>query len=532
MNQDPRFGGAPRPADQRSRRNGGESTGGSVRRAREMAEAGHSTDRPSRPVETEPIPIMMPQPVASRPNDRPRQTNPGRRQGPMPAALSNARTNPSTVGPAISKPAPMAQWPLQEDSVSKSNTKNPSDERNAGRGPTPQRPPRPSHVPSLLDSSKIREYTPSMPYNQQQAARPPPPPQDQTPRSWEDNGKSSIPDFPVPTAPPSIPLVQRKGGPPPTTRRGPSSHYSTISHVSPIIEERDSRRTTGSFASSHVIPSSWGSNSPDEDYDYEGRNSRDYEHDEGAGLVRQASLGQRHKPALRTIKSTEDTSGPFNGMPKFKNGDIAKGGIVAQAAVAAGAGAGAIAAGFGASRYNMPPVKTVPVAGRTVFLDASSSSSSPLSAEIDFEKPPIPKSPATPPINPRVAQLAGGLEKGKDSLGATPAMSDIIPTTRRPPRLNLDAVKEAEARGSLTSLPDLIKRATRLASNLDRGKTASRVGMLDLFRAEMGGSEKGMSRKSTIPWDTTLNTDNLKQMTNDHVRAQYLTFLHRFLPPV
>ena len=48
---------------------------------------------------------------------------------------------------------------------------------------------------------------------------------------------------------------------------------------------------------------------------------------------------------------------------------------------------------------------------------------------------------------------------------------------RRPPRLDVDAVRSAEARGSLTSLPDLIMRATRLASNLDRGKTASRLGM-------------------------------------------------------
>ncbi len=73
-------------------------------------------------------------------------------------------------------------------------------------------------------------------------------------------------------------------------------------------------------------------------------------------------------------------------------------------------------------------------------------------------------------------------------------MSDKIPVSRRPPRLNIDAAKEAEARGSLTSLPDLIKRATRLASNLDRGKTASRVGMLDVFK-EIGGSEKGQSGK-------------------------------------
>jgi hypothetical protein len=49
--------------------------------------------------------------------------------------------------------------------------------------------------------------------------------------------------------------------------------------------------------------------------------------------------------------------------------------------------------------------------------------------------------------------------------------------SKRPPRLDVDAVRDAEARGSLTSLPDLIRRATKVASNLDRGRTASRLGL-------------------------------------------------------
>lgn len=57
-----------------------------------------------------------------------------------------------------------------------------------------------------------------------------------------------------------------------------------------------------------------------------------------------------------------------------------------------------------------------------------------------------------------------------------PAFSDAE-VRRRPPKLDIDAVRDAEARGSLTSLPDLIRRATKLAGNLDRGKTASRLGM-------------------------------------------------------
>ena len=68
-------------------------------------------------------------------------------------------------------------------------------------------------------------------------------------------------------------------------------------------------------------------------------------------------------------------------------------------------------------------------------------------------------------------------------LGAIHGLSEKLPATRRPPRLDLDTVRDAEARGSLTSLPELIRRATKLAANLDRGKTASRLGMLDMFKA-------------------------------------------------
>ncbi|KAI5364714.1 Putative EGF-like domain-containing protein [Septoria linicola] len=95
-----------------------------------------------------------------------------------------------------------------------------------------------------------------------------------------------------------------------------------------------------------------------------------------------------------------------------------------------------------------------------------------------------PRSPLASAVDPRVESIIGSLEKG-GALSAEEAQELKQPMgglseragRRRPPRLNVDAVKEAEARGSLTSLPDLIRRATKLASNLDRGKTASRMGM-------------------------------------------------------
>ncbi|KAG9528566.1 hypothetical protein KCU79_g23242, partial [Aureobasidium melanogenum] len=69
--------------------------------------------------------------------------------------------------------------------------------------------------------------------------------------------------------------------------------------------------------------------------------------------------------------------------------------------------------------------------------------------------------------------------------------------SKRPPRLNVDAVREAEARGSLTSLPDLIRRATKVASNLDRGRTASRLG-LNFFDDDAPQAHASDNRRSGI----------------------------------
>ncbi|KXT16013.1 hypothetical protein AC579_9521 [Pseudocercospora musae] len=135
----------------------------------------------------------------------------------------------------------------------------------------------------------------------------------------------------------------------------------------------------------------------------------------------------------------------------------------------------------------------------TGLLDASDSSESEgsdlrrkrskdlLGAELANQLHPVrsqPRSPLAPAVDPRVESIIGSLEKG-GALSAKEAQELKQPMgglsdragKHRPPRINVDAVRDAEARGSLTSLPDLIRRATKLASNLDRGKTASRLGM-------------------------------------------------------
>jgi hypothetical protein len=350
----------------------------------------------------------------------------------------------------------------------------------------------------------------------------------------------TIPDFPVPSA--QVPLPVRRNnqfiGPPPSARRGPSSYYSQISYVSPIAEESsDVRASVGSFASSNVFPM--------EERDFYLEDASD---DEGAatrtnpstreplagsppnggdtnaevpntGLVRQASLGKRTKPKLTTIKSGEAVR---SALPSN-----------AQAAIAGAQSHQDFEnANYGAARSQMAS----PLANGSVLLDASSSSSS---SEESLHKPAVrskpsadslnmkefltagkPRTPLTPSIHSpsirtapssplvpedlRVDHILGGLERG----GAlSPAgsrefreakkgsLADRI-GSRRPPRLDVDAVRDAEARGSLTSLPDLIKRATRLAANLDRGKTASRLGFEWLDYEKGNGSREFNSTRS------------------------------------
>jgi hypothetical protein len=53
--------------------------------------------------------------------------------------------------------------------------------------------------------------------------------------------------------------------------------------------------------------------------------------------------------------------------------------------------------------------------------------------------------------------------------------SPAFERANRPPPLNMVAVEESRERGSLTSLPSLLSRATQLYDVLASGKTASMI---------------------------------------------------------
>ena len=88
-------------------------------------------------------------------------------------------------------------------------------------------------------------------------------------------------------------------------------------------------------------------------------------------------------------------------------------------------------------------------------------------------------------------------------MDGTPVPANPSPSTmpqlrqqamRRPPPLDIDAVRNAEARGSLTSLPDLIRRATQLATMIDKGKRpASRLDDLTMWFGTNGNGDRDMT---------------------------------------
>ncbi|KAK4983936.1 hypothetical protein LTR66_008665, partial [Elasticomyces elasticus] len=373
------------------------------------------------------------------------------------------------------------------------------------------------------------------------------------------SANKSTPDLPAHRPAYAAPRRLVYLGPPPSARRGPSSYYAQNAHVTPIAEETDSQRgahdSKGSYASSNAIPIGMSDyylegdgeatdsdededdDDDDEDEDEEeqesevdGEEEQQSEAEERVAqpdLVRQASVGQRSKPTLTTIKpgdsprterfrlqpllggartpkSGSDTAFQGADSPRFDRGGAEHPspqvpdhhdphGLVGVPAVAVTSPI--------RSTHEKEAVDGAPaqypdngfLSSGTGLLDPSSESDRSLREETSKEmlSPPPQQTPqARSPLAPaglRIQKVSGGLEKdaGLSSIAAerfrgpdTERKGRLASRVgaKRPARLDVDAVRDAEARGSLTSLPDLIKRATRLASNLDRGQTASRPG--------------------------------------------------------
>ncbi len=373
---------------------------------------------------------------------------------------SGLQTRDGQYSVPISRPTQVPQWPLAGPVASPSTGSEPY-RPPPGRSQPPQRPPRPSKVPSILDGSRVQDPTPFFlsPQNPQN-------PQNlrvselsaaetvgtSSSRASTQSSVGSIPDFPIPGSPdsgtpPGPPRRSVTLGPPPSARRGASSFYSTASFVSPIPEESPRSRSYASMASSMAIPESYGDLSPAASstnggfYDDTIAEESVYsdEADESR-LVRSASLGKRGKPSLVVTRSAEKVESETT--PKLAQRGAFRDGT-----------------GFIESSSDSSDKSSRGTVGATLTADTM------LNA--------VQAASATDPSSIR---------------NATPSPRPFrLSALRRPPRLDIDAVRDAEARGSLTSLPDLIRRATRLASMIEKGRRpTSQFNELDFPEAMYG----------------------------------------------
>lgn len=495
---------------------GGGGGGGSVRAARERMMAGAASRGPA---------SQIPQPQYGNDSTRAYQQNPQafKSKQPMPAALSVSRGDGQSRGVAISRPTQVPQWPLA------GTIDNPNDQRQqfnqqpnyqppSGRGQAPQRPPRPRNVPSMLDASKIQDHTPSFQYRavgpaQEMEDDDMMSPDLKSPMSYTSRPSTissvgTIPDFPMPLHPQASligpPRRSANLGPPPSARRGASSYYSNASFVSPIPEE--SPRTNpshGSYASSAAMPSRWDDRAREDSY-YEDEVYSDDQlspgspptsppnHHEEANLVRSASFGRAGKPTVVTMgRGSEKAESAKNYTPQTSN-KLAKMGIF-----------GPEAAALASANQKRPAPNAVqpeqrntlwptfgdsdsPLASGTGFIDGSSSSGSvpKVAQAITTNDASAVPTYAPTAVDPRISQILAATAAASGPRGETPPNTDRsfsrLSAIRRPPKLDIEAVRDAEARGSLTSLPDLIRRATRLAAMMEKGRRpTSRLALND-----------------------------------------------------
>lgn len=456
---------------------------GSVRRARERAATGLPRDGASPPravlgrMDEEPQ-IARPS-VARQPALGP---NAGQSRTQRPQAPFALQTKDGQIGVAISRPTQVPQWPLQGPLVAPAQVDGEPYQPPPGKPQPPQRPPRPSRVPSILDASKVQDPTPSFQYRprsgresagQELLAVPETPSTLSRPSTLSSVG--TIPDFPLPIQMPAGPPRRSVNlGPPPSARRGASSFYSNASFVSPIPEESPRSRSHASYASSAAMPERWGTPSPGPSPDYpepvfaeaiaEEAGPSAYGDDDDAEesrLVRSASIGKRAKPTLVSATASRAADGADRGQRPgplpiqtgpFKDGT----GYIENSS----------------SSSTIPKASRLPIGSALTadnILQAYSSASA--------EDPSTPSQRTTPSPNPAAASRS----------------YSRLSAIRRPPRLDIDAVRKAESRGSLTSLPDLIRRATRLAASLEKGRRpASRFDDLDDFSGldDYGGRPK------------------------------------------
>ncbi|OAL74868.1 hypothetical protein A7D00_0465 [Trichophyton violaceum] len=390
----------------------------------------------------------------------------------------------------------------------------------------------PSAVDTFLNDSRGRRYPPSNPYHGATSATSSP-----HQPSCSHGSDYNTTALPIPSNDRShhgellahpAPARRSNSNSSQGSRRDPQGNFYPIgSTVSPIPEEFPSpvQRDVKSFASSKVIPSSWGSapfetvdlkyeEMPETVHGTDGGSSA-YNEDEMAqalkaksalrtrnkgsvdlptgprpssSLAREISLGKTGKGELRTINITK------NDPPSMHNRTTSERSVGVPSEVGSVTSSGTIGIAINPSlRANIPDHHIPPSfhnpSGQLRPSRLRANSHSSVESVDDQEEPegdevPIIHKQPTNDSEFRDIELGGSRSAGR----RVSQFSDLAP----PPALNIEG-KEPEVRSSLTSLPDLIRRATKLASNLDRGKTASK-GPAGIFEMTNANDAKNKDR--------------------------------------
>jgi hypothetical protein len=285
-----------------------------------------------------------------------------------------------------------------------------------------------------------------------------------------DTSLGSIPDFPVSLNSSTTNLQI----PQPTGKRGYSSYYSHYSNNVAPIQEESIRGSVGSYASSNVIPTKI-SRVPD--IFYEDADPSDEESESGSSRmspvpVRTASIGRRAgRAAVTAIRGSKRRSRAHDSFKEVVHSPSEEA-LVEKEVV---------------NPYELRP----PGMARGL-------------------------SPGPPRTSRQLSELLNDLERDAEILKRESKLGYNYPQksglsdrigSKVPPHIDMSAVQDGQERGSLTSLPDLIRRATKLAANLDRGKTASRLGLEWMIAGEGDTvmNEKGYSDIKPDVWRSDLD---------------------------
>ncbi|PTB43945.1 hypothetical protein M441DRAFT_24195 [Trichoderma asperellum CBS 433.97] len=340
------------------------------------------------------------------------------------------------MAPTISRPSPAPQWPLQSPDAAAppdaDSYRPPPDRPRVA----PQRPPRPSQVPSLVDQSRPQQPTPIF-------------------RVPGEPASPSEVESPV-SETSERPRRSANLGPPPSSRRGQSSFYSATSFVSPIPEEHSAYTSHNSYASSAAMPDAWRAESAGTSPGFHG------------GGFYEESLTERSRNS--GSEDYSDESGLVSGQDEYALQTLSS-----------------------PHSRGKKPASPNPFNDGTGLIDEFTTDSTPntfSNKQAPAAAPGVVNHIAAVRLSQSGTMSPADLRRAAGSPPPTSRLSAI----RRPPRLDIDAVREAESRGSLTSLPDLIRRATRLASMIDKGKRpSSRLDELDFFN-EKASSGSGVKR--------------------------------------